>query len=150
MFIFWKVNLFSDSLLNGIYVLLGLYGWYNWKFGDPHKKQLPVSTTPLPRLLLYLAAATVATFAWAELVKAYYPQASYLYADSATTCFSLLAQWLLARKKLENWLLWLVIDVVCIGLYILKDLYLTAGLFAVYLVLCVVGYQKWKAELAQF
>ncbi|MDX1479831.1 MAG: nicotinamide riboside transporter PnuC, partial [Saprospiraceae bacterium] len=79
----------------------------------------------------------------------HYFGASLSYFDAFTTMGSFIAQYLLARKILQNWLLWIIVDVVAVSVYTYKGIYIIAGLFAVYLVLCIKGYADWKKSLRQ-
>ncbi len=92
------------------------------------------------------AIAAIVWFSLAQLTSRL-PGASIPYLDAATTTTSLVAQWMMTRKLLENWLLWVLVDVVYIGMFIYKGLYLTAVNYAVYLVLAVMGYVAWKRSL---
>jgi len=90
-------------------------------------------------LLLGLAGTAV----WGFLMNRY-TDAAAPYPDAFTTVMSLIAQWLMARKKLESWGFWIAVDVVAIGVYFYKDLYMTAGLYAVFLVLATIGFFEWR------
>src|SRR6185436_3190386 len=105
-----------------------------------------VSRTP-PRVWAVLAV--IAVVLWASLGKLTSRLAgvSLPYVDAATTTTSLVAQWMMTRKLLENWLLWVVVDVAYIAMFIFKGLYLTAANYAIYLVLAVLGYVSWKRSL---
>ena len=111
-----------------------------------HPSALTVSRTPA-RLWAILAA--VGLVCWAVLGKltSGLPGVALPYVDAATATTSLVAQYMMTRKLLENWTVWIVVDVVYIGMFIFKGLYLTAGNYAVYLGLAVVGYVAWKHSL---
>jgi nicotinamide mononucleotide transporter len=145
--VFYEAKLYADMGLQVVYFALSLYGWYEWLYGGENRTELHVSRTRGSlgaRLLLVgiTAAAVLGT------VLARFTDAALPYLDSATTSTSLVAQWMMTRKLLENWALWIALDVVYIGMFIFKGLYLTAANYAVYLVLAVLGHIAWKRSLA--
>ena len=77
----------------------------------------------------------------------YNTDASLPYVDALTTSMSLIAQWMIARKKIENWLLWIVADVIYVGMYVFKHLYLTSLLYFIFIILAIIGWQQWKKDL---
>jgi nicotinamide mononucleotide transporter len=145
--IFYKALLYSDMLLHIIYVAMQVYGWHHWLYGGKGKKELKVSTLPIPLLTIWIGIAVLGTFMWGFLMSRY-TNAAVPYADAFTTVASLIAQWLMARKRLESWWFWIAVDIVAIGVYSYKSLYLTMGLYAVFLVLATMGYFRWKATIA--
>ena len=146
IFIFYEAKLYSDMLLQVVYIFLQIYGWWAWARGGPRQSPLPVTEAPPRELGFWLTAGVLATAALGSAMR-YGTDASFPYVDAFTTISSLIAQWLLARKRLQSWLVWIVVDVVSVGLYFAKDLYLTAGLYFVFLFLAILGYTTWKASL---
>ena len=144
--IFYEVKLYSDMLLQVVYVFLQLYGWHAWLYGGPNRETLPVSRMPAWHSAVWLAACVAGTSLLGTLMHRH-TDASFPYIDAFTTVASLIAQWLMARKVLESWLVWIVVDVVSIGLYLAKDLYPTAGLYTVFLFLATLGYFAWRRTL---
>ena len=144
--LFFESGLYSDMGLQVVYFTLSLYGWYEWLYGGKGRTALTVSTTPA-RLWGWLAA--IALIVWAALgtITSRLPGASLPYLDAATTTTSLIAQWMMTRKLLENWTVWIIVDVVYVGMFIYKGLYLTAGNYAIYLLLAVFGHIAWKRSL---
>ena len=147
VFIFWRAKLYADMGLQLIYILLLLYGWYAWLHGVGERKTLAVSRTPLQLSVILFLAGTVGGVVLGLTLKKT-TDASLPYLDSLTTSFSLVAQFMSTRKLLENWIVWIVVDVVYIGMYIAKDLRLTAVLYAIFLVLAFVGFRDWRRSLA--
>ncbi|MBF0255908.1 MAG: nicotinamide mononucleotide transporter, partial [Gammaproteobacteria bacterium] len=130
-------------VLHVIYVGLQLYGWYHWLHGGREQGRLEVSRVAPSGLLLWPLGIAVVSLIWGYLM-ASYTDAALPYADAFTTVASLAAQWLLARKKLESWLLWISVDVVAIGIYWSRDLMLTSGLYLVFLGLAILGFFAWR------
>ena len=146
--VFYEAKLYADMGLQAVYFALSLYGWYEWLYGGENRTELHVSRTP-QALGVKLAVMGIACAAVLGTVLARFTDAALPYIDSATTSTSLVAQWMMTRKILENWVVWVAVDVVYIAMFIFKRLYLTAGLYAVFLVLAVMGYVQWKRSLAE-
>ena len=146
MVVFFQARLYADVGLQGVYIVVAVYGWYEWLFGGPQRSALPVSrlarTTAL--VLLGLVAAGTALLA---VPLATFTNASLPFWDSLTTAMSLVGQWMLARKILESWLVWIVADTIYVGIFVYKALYLTAGLYIVFLILAVLGFIEWRKSL---
>ncbi len=145
-FIFFHSRLYSDLLLHIIYVFLNVYGWYNWS--SRQRESIPAQILVFNYKNMFLAGTAVITLC---IILGYtmgrFTNADLYYLDAFTTSGSLVAQYLLARKVIQNWLLWIVVDVVAIPLYIYKGLYFFALLFFIYLVLCAYGYYQWNKGL---
>ncbi|MBK5971184.1 MULTISPECIES: nicotinamide riboside transporter PnuC [Thiorhodovibrio] len=142
LFIFSQVKLYSDMLLHGIYVVMQLYGWHWWLHGGHDRDRLPVTRLSAAGLSAWALLAAAASLGWGHLM-ATQTDAALPYADAFTTVASLVAQWLLARKKLESWLFWIAVDLAAIVIYYSKTLYLTSGLYAAFLVMAVFGLLAW-------
>lgn len=146
IWVFYEVYLLGDFLLNIYFLILSIYGLYNWRYGKGKHEKLPVTQLTRRQLVIYVIVGLAAAFIFGEIL-ARYTSASLPYWDATATSFSVLAQWLLAEKKLENWLFWIFVNILYIGIYFAKDLLASAAVYAVLLVLAVKGYRKWKAEL---
>ncbi len=148
IFIFYRVKLYSDMALHVVYVFLQIYGWRNWLRGGQGRTELPVSALGERALLAYVflcAASTAALgFSMASFTDAAVP-----HFDAFTTVASLVAQWLMAKKKIESWYFWICVDVVAIGVYFYKDLIFTAFLYATFLVLAVTGLVAWSRSFCR-
>jgi nicotinamide mononucleotide transporter len=144
--LFYKSGLYSDMGLQVVYFVLSLYGWYEWLYGGKNRTPLRVSKTPLRLVPVLVAIGVVGWIGLAKLT-ARLPGVALPYLDAALATVSLIAQWLMTRKLLENWMLWIVVDVVYIGMFIFKGLYLTAANYAVYLALAVFGHISWRRSL---
>jgi nicotinamide mononucleotide transporter len=143
IFVFFQARLYADMALQVIYIAISIYGWYEWLHGGRGRTALPISRGNR-RLALRLAAIGVVSTAVIGTALARTTDAALPYLDSTTTVTSLIAQWMMARKILENWAVWVVVDVVYVGMFLFKELYLTALLYAVFLVLAAMGFVQWK------
>lgn len=142
--IFFEAKLYSDVLLQGIYLLLHIYGWYYWiKRGPDEERPANVQALSTEAKWLWLAIAITSTYTLG-FVMGHYTDASVPYFDAATTTISLIAQWLMTRKFIENWLVWIFVDVLAAGVYLYKSLNATALLYMVYACLGVYGFITWR------
>lgn len=145
--LFLHSGLYSDTGLQVVYFGLSVYGWYEWLYGGAGRTAIAVSRTPART---WLVLAVVAVVMWTALgaITSRLPGTALPYVDAATTTISLIAQWMMTRKMIENWILWIAVDVVYVGMFIFKGLYLTAFNYAIYLALAVLGYVAWQRSLA--
>ena len=141
MYIFLEVNLYMESLLQVYYLVMAVYGWQQWRRGGAGGRLLPVSTWPGRRHAVAIALVLSATAISGTLLSGTEQRLAYV--DSFTTWGAIVTTWMAARKILENWLYWLVIDSVSIYLYLDRELYFTALLFAAYLVIVCFGFVAW-------
>jgi nicotinamide mononucleotide transporter len=144
--VFYEARLYADMGLQVIYFALSVYGWYEWLHGGANRTELHVTRTPRRRIvtlgLIGLAGALALGTILGRLTNAAQPML-----DSTLSSFSLVAQYMMTRKYLENWALWIALDVVYVGMFIYKSLPQTAVLYAVFLVLAVMGHMQWKKAL---
>jgi len=142
--VFWAARLYSDVVLQGIFLVLQIYGWWAWTLGRARAgATLPVTRLGARATAGFTVAGLLATAAWGEGMRRL-TDAALPHADAFILVFSVLAQWLQARKRLESWLGWIAVNVVAVGVYAARGLLLFAGLYAVFLVLAVVGYRAWR------
>lgn len=146
--VFYQSRLYADMGLQVVYLTLSIYGWYNWLHGGEHRTVLHVSRAT-PRILAVLAVLVVAGSLMLGATLHGHTNAALPFLDSALTVTSLAAQWLMTRKILENWLLWLAVDVVYVPMFISRGLIATAVLYAVFLVLAMLGYISWRRSYLQ-
>ena len=146
--VFYESKLYADTGLQVIYVVLNAYGWYHWLYGGKNRTELPVSRTSA-RLWLLLAALGATGTALIGTLLSQKTDAALPYIDAATTSTSLVAQWMMTRKLLENWVIWVAVDVVYIGMYVYKALYVTAVLYLIFLILSAMGYVQWRKSLRE-
>ena len=146
--VFWQVRLYADMSLQGYYFFTSIYGWWMWKFGGESHNGINVTRTPTRLYLVFGLIFLIVTALWGYLLGKF-TNASLTYADSALTIVSLIGQWMMARKYLENWILWIIADACYVVMYFYKDLHLTAILYAVFLALAVAGYIQWKRDVTR-
>ena len=143
--VFAAARLYADAGLQIVYFALGGIGWYLWLFGNAGRTPLAITRAPPARRRnVALAVVILWLGLWALLRRT--GDVAPLW-DALTTALSLGAQWLLDRKHLENWLLWIAVDVICVPLYLSKGLYLTALLYAVFLCMASIGWLRWRRDL---
>ncbi len=143
--LFWRERLYADAMIQVVFFTLGVYGWWNWLSSDTNLRGLVVKRTQRGEWIFLLAISPLAAWGLREiLVVAGGASPSW---DALTAVLSLIAQFLLCRKRLENWLVWIVADSVYIPLYLSRQLPLTAVLYAVFLLMCVVGWFQWRREM---
>jgi nicotinamide mononucleotide transporter len=144
--VFYQAKLYADMGLQVVYAVLSIYGWYEWLYGGEGRSELHVTRTgPGLAALLTLIALSGSVLLGTLLRHA--TDAALPYMDSFLSSTSLVAQWMMTRKKLENWLVWIAVDVLYVGMFIFKGLYLTAGLYLVFLALAVKGYVDWRRSM---
>ena len=134
-----------ESVLNGFYFLMAIYGWYKWRRGATDPAGYPVVVWA-PRLHVMVIAFIMSLGAITGFALSQWTDAAFPYIDSLTTFSAIWATFLVARKVLENWWYWLVIDLASIFIYWSRDLQLTALLFVIYVALIPVGYLSWRAS----
>jgi nicotinamide mononucleotide transporter len=144
IFIFFEAHLFADMGLQVYFLAMNIYGWYYWSKKPATEKKTPVARITKKEIILSAIAIVVFTFILGSLLK--YTTASYPYLDSFCTACSLVAQVFLARKVLENWLIWIFVDIIYVGIYLFKDLHLTAVMYAIYVGIALMGYIDWRKD----
>ena len=148
IYLYWSHGLYGDAGMAVYYTLAAVYGFYIWKFKKTRrlKQSLPIIHLPrrkyLPVLLFFLLAWGATYFILVEWTNSTVPLL-----DSFTNALSFVGLWALARKYLEQWLFWIVVDAVCCFLYIQKGIPFKAGLYGLYVFIAIAGYYKWKQML---
>ncbi|WP_254722332.1 nicotinamide riboside transporter PnuC [Gilvimarinus xylanilyticus] len=143
--LFWDVQLLMESALNVYYMAMAVYGWWQWRHGGSNDTQLPVQRWKLKQHSLTLAAIAALTLVSGTLLSRY-TEAAWPYVDSFTTWASVITTFMVARKILENWLYWMVINSTSIFLFIDRGMYLTALLLVCYLIISVFGLINWQRD----
>lgn len=159
IFVYYDAGLYADFGINIYYLLVAVYGWVMWKYGgklrrfvSPKTKkkevsrELPIASVP-KRVLLLLALVALAVFLLIAFILIRFTDSNVPWLDSFTTALSIVGMWMLAKKYVEQWWVWIVVDLVSAGLYIYKDLHFTAVLYFVYAIIAIFGYRKWKGMM---
>jgi len=147
VWVFFVSKLYADMGLQVYYVAISIYGWYEWLYGKSSKstEKLHISRLSLKMgLTLALISLLILLLMWYVLKN--FTDSPVPFADSLATSLSIVATWMLARKILEHWLVWIFIDAFSIGLFWYKDLYPTVILFVIYTVMAYIGFLEWKKE----
>jgi nicotinamide mononucleotide transporter len=144
IYIFFFARLYADMGLNVYFMVMSIYGWYYWAKKPADEAKIPIVLIGRKELIWSILAIIAFTIILGTGLK--HTNASYPYLDSFCTACSLVAQVWLARKILENWLIWFFVDIIYVGVYILKGLDLTAGMYFIYLALALYGYIDWKKD----
>lgn len=144
VWIYFRAGLYADFAINIYYFIIAVYGYVIWTFGLNRKKKVPLPITRMPsRFYLPAIVALAVIFALLAWILIAYTNSTVPYYDAFTTALSIVAMWMLARKYVEQWIAWFVVDAVCVGLYVYKDIYFYSVLYAVYTVIALLGYRKW-------
>lgn len=140
-----EANLWAETALQGYYLFMAGYGFYQWKFrkGKTTREELPISVLNTKQHLLLIGLIVVGTAGVGAALHAFTP-ASMPFVDSFTTVGALVTTWMVTRKYLENWLYWIIVDGVGVYLYASRGLYLTSVLFAAYVIMVIIGYFHWR------
>lgn len=141
--LFQRAGLYSDMGLQLVYLALSVYGWYQWLYGGARHTELHVSRATPRSWLVSIAVGLVFWLALSSITSRIQGVALPRL-DAALTTASLVAQWMMTRKVLENWLLWIAVDLIYVPMFIYKGLCLTAGLYAIFLGLAVLGWVQWR------
>jgi nicotinamide mononucleotide transporter len=145
--VFFQTKFYADMSLQFYYVVISIYGWINWKHGKEGTNDELPATQMSKRLWMSLTIATLAIYLIYYLVLARFTDSTIPKADSLVGALSIIGTWMLARKLIENWWIWIIADGLCVGLYLFKGLYPTAILFIIYTIMSVVGYWQWKKTI---
>jgi len=148
IYVFFQAKFYADMVLQFYYVFISIYGWYYWIKGGQKVKKKEAPVTRINRNTFFmLIPATMIIYIIILYILTHYTDSPVPFMDSLTTALSIVATWMLARKIIEHWLIWIFVDAVSTGLYIYKELWATSVLFTVYTVMAVIGYLEWKKGL---
>lgn len=143
--VFYDAQLYMESALQVFYAAMAVYGWYQWRYGGDRGEGVAIRTWPW-RWHLLAVAGIVAVSAIVGFVLGTHTDAAYPYLDSFTTIAALVTTYMVAKKVLENWIYWFVIDGLSVYLYGARGLFLFSALFVGYLVLVVIGFRTWVRQ----
>ncbi|MEP0006561.1 MAG: nicotinamide riboside transporter PnuC [Balneola sp.] len=148
VYLAFEYKLYADMGVNGYYFVMSVYGWYYWTNTDGNKDQIPVTINSL-RENFYSVGILGGSFGILVFVLINFTDSDVPFWDATTTAFAILGMWLMARKKLENWIAWIITDLISIPLYFHKGLVLTSFQFLIFTVLATMGYFAWKKSLEE-
>lgn len=146
--VFFHAKLYADMGLQALYFGLAVYGWWAWLHGGEDHGKLQVTLASRRMKTALVVVGVVSGVVLGQTLNRF-TDASLPFMDSILTSFSLVAQWMQTRKNLEAWLVWLAVDVFYVGMFLYKGLYPTAGLYAVFLYLALLGYMEWKRSMGR-
>jgi nicotinamide mononucleotide transporter len=145
--VFYRARLFGDMSLQFFFIGVSLYGWWHWLHPDDrHRGEVAVARIPARSTLVLSVIAAIAIIALVQGLRRI--PGTTPWPDATTTCLSLAAIFMQSRKWIENWWVWITVDVLSIGLYIYKHLWLFSLLYAVFMVMCIIGLRQWRRDLA--
>lgn len=144
--VFRAQKLYADMGLQVVYAVLSAYGWWHWARGGAGATPLPVSRTPRRQGAVLAGIALAGSVTLGFALKRW-TDAALPWADATLSATSLVAQWMMTRKLVENWLVWIALDVCYVAMFATKGLWPTAGLYAVFLVLAAIGWRDWRESL---
>ncbi len=149
--VFFQSKFYADMGLQVYYVIISIYGWYFWIKGTNGKNNKNEASLPVRKLsnslLIKLIFASIIIYIILVIILLNFTDSDVPYMDSLTTALSIVATWMLAKKYIEQWLVWVFVDALSSGLYIYKSLWPTVVLFIIYTIMAALGYMEWKKDL---
>jgi nicotinamide mononucleotide transporter len=146
LIVFFDARLYGAMGLQVVFASLMVYGWYEWRHGGDEGGRLAVTKTPMRWRFILLFAGTAFAVAFGLFLR-FQTDAALPFWDAGTTSFSLVAQFMTTRKWIGNWLLWIVVDSVFVGMFVSQQLYFFTVLYIFYIILAVMGFVKWQQSL---
>ena len=149
LYVYYNAGLYADFGINIYYLVIAVYGWLAWRYNfslrgrKNNSKELAISHIERKRLPV-LAVLFLLLWAVIALILTNFTDSNVPLTDAFTTSLSIVGMYMLARKYVEQWCVWLIVDIASSALYIYKELYFTAALYAVYAIIAIFGYRKWK------
>lgn len=154
MFIYFRKGLYADFAINIYYVVIAIYGFWNWKFSQRKSSQEEITETNSTKselkithcpLSIAIGCTVTSLLIWFLIYQILinFTDSTVPIADAFTTAFSIVGLWMMARKYIEQWLCWMIVDAVCVALYFYKGIPFYAVLYGIYTVIAYFGYRKW-------
>lgn len=141
--VFYDAGLYADTAINIYYLVIAIYGFFAWKYGSGKSRELPIThITARQGIAMVILYAVMQVAVWLALK--HFTDSDVAWFNALTSALSIVGMWMLARKYIEQWLVWIVVDILSAALYGYKGLYLTAILYVAYAVIAIFGYRKWK------
>lgn len=151
IYLCWIGLLFGQSIINMFFLSMNLYGWYNWsRKNKNHEKEISISRNSKKQNRSVMICAVVLTIVVYFCLSPFQVQSElfiYVALESFITALNFIAMWLMAWKKVENWILWIIGDLLCIPLFIHQEYYLSVAQFSIFIVIAYLGYHEWKNKL---
>ena len=141
--VFYDAGLYADTAINIYYLSIAIYGWFAWRYGSKERKELPISHIS-PRQIVAMVGLYAVMQVVISLALLHFTDSDVVWFNGLTSALSIVGMWMLARKYIEQWIVWIVVDILSAALYGCKELYLTAALYVLYAVIAVFGYRKWR------
>ena len=150
IFLCWIGEIYSQAVINLFFLIMNIYGWYNWsrkdnseinkvqiKFSSLKENLLIITVAALLTLLIYSALSNVEilNFNW-----------KFVLMESFITSLNFIGMWLMAWKRVENWVLWIIGDIFCIPLFVFKEYYLSVAQFSIFIIIAFMGYFEWRKK----
>lgn len=144
IFVYYNAGLYADMGINIYYILAGIYGYLVWTFKNKKRRKAELSITHTPRrTYIYSTAITICLYAIIYYLLDFHTDSDVPGWNALSTALSITAMWMLARKYIEQWWVWIAVDIISVGLYAYKGIYFYAGLYTLYIVVAVLGYINW-------
>jgi nicotinamide mononucleotide transporter len=151
IYLCWIGFLYGQSIINLFFLFMNIYGWYNWsRKNHNNQNEISISSNSKNQNLLVLVSSAVLSFVIYFCLSPFHDHSEwflYIVLESFITSLNFIAMWLMAWKKVENWILWIVGDILCIPLFIHQEYYLSVIQFSVFIVIAYLGYKEWKSKL---
>lgn len=144
--VFIHAKLYGDSALQGMFILIAIFGWYQWLFGGKQHHPVQIAELTFKGRMRSISFWLIAYLVMAELLWRF-TDTDVPRVDGALTAGSILGQYLVSKKKIENWIVWIVVDTAYVALYVYKGLMLTAFLYAIFVVLAIIGLKTWRKQM---
>jgi len=145
--VFYQSKFYADMSLQLYYVVISIYGWYIWAKGKTNDNtELKVTKTPRNQILV-LSLLSIFLFLLIGIGLDKFTDSPIPYGDSLTTSLGIVATWMLAKKYIEQWIIWIIVDFFAAGLYLYKELYPTTILYIIFAIMAFVGYKEWKKSM---
>lgn len=141
-YLFFTYQLYGEVILQIFFSVVNFYGFYVWMKGKQLEHDIKIEPLALPKIIIQLIVAAIAGLAFGLILKNF-TNAAVPMLDAQLAAFSLLATYWTSRKHIATWVLWVVVDIIYVGMFIYKDLYLTAALYAAFVVMAAYGWYQW-------
>ena len=148
VYILFEFQMYGDLIINGYYSIMSVLGWYLWSKTKDGEDEFPISTINRKEFIISVLIFTI-TLTFVAFVYHFFDKFTHwtAYVDAFTTGLFFVGMWLMAKRKIENWILWIIADVVSVPLYFYKGLTFSSFQFLVFTIIAILGYKEWKRFL---